>query len=202
MTASKSWGSSTAGGDGRPDCKRANCPCLDVVLIRPRGQLLNLRRLGLLSGHAFPCCGRGTVVLSPFVLNNPRVRLASDRVRRCLAGTELGSLSAKKNAMSGALTGSGSRSRQTPESDAVKVPSRQRLTKFFISTTRFNTILPCSCPVGMASQSSPRISSPRTPSLYRRRRSPAVSGFACAAVVVVMPDLSGWSRLLESHSNR
>ena len=49
----------------------------------------------------------------------------------------------------------GSRSSQTPESEAVKVPSLLGLMKIFNSAPRFITILPRSCPVGIVSQSTP-----------------------------------------------
>ena len=91
-----------------------------------------------------------------------------------------------EKAMSGSRTVSGSRSSQTPASEPISLPSLRGLMNFPISTPRFMTISPCSCPDAMVSQSTPRISSPRTPSLYSRSRSSAVSRFASVVVVVVI----------------
>ena len=98
-----------------------------------------------------------------------------------------GILLADVKAMSGSRTVSGSFSSQTPESDATSDPSLRGFTKLPSSRIRFTTILPCLCPAAMVSCSAPRISSPRTPSLWRRSRSSAVSSFGPAAVVV-----EGW----------
>ena len=67
------------------------------------------------------------------------------------------------------------------------MPAPFGVTKLHNSALRLTTILPCRCPAAMVSQSTPRMSSPRTPSASSRSRSAAVSSpVSLLASVVVM----------------
>ena len=102
--------------------------------------------------------------------------------------------------MSGSRTVSGLRSKRTPVSDPTNRPSRLGLTNPPRMIPKFSTISPCSSPADMVSQNTPLISSPRTPSLCRRRRSSAVRSFGFCCIIVTTPSLQthgpyAWGRL-------